>query len=120
MVVPLSVVILVGLFGIQRFGTGVVGRVLGPIMVVWFAVIATLGVVSVVKTPGVLQAVNPIHGVRYFIENGRRGFLSMGSLFLVVTGGEALCADMGALLLRDPSAIRSPFFSWRRTLFTCR
>ena len=136
-VVPLSVVILLALFAIQRFGTGRVGKVFGPIMVVWFAVITILGVMSVARTPEVLQAVNPVHGVRYFTANGRKGFLSMGSLFLVVTGGEALYADMGhfgrasiragwytvvmpallatylgigALLLRDPRSIRSPFF----------
>ena len=136
-VVPISVVILVMLFAIQRFGTGTVGRVFGPVMVVWFMVLAVLGTISVVRTPQIIQAVNPIHAVRYFSHNGRKGFLSMGSLFLVVTGGEALYADMGhfgrrpitrgwfavvmpsllatylgigALLLRDPAAIRSPFF----------
>ncbi len=125
------------LFAIQRFGTGTVGRVFGPVMVVWFMVLAVLGTISVVRTPQIIQAVNPIHAVRYFSHNGRKGFLSMGSLFLVVTGGEALYADMGhfgrrpitrgwfevvmpsllatylgigALLLRDPAAIRSPFF----------
>ena len=137
LVVPISVLILVILFAIQRFGTGRVGRIFGPIMVVWFGVLALLGVVSVARTPEILSAVNPAHAVRYFVANGRKGFLSMGSLFLVVTGGEALYADMGhfgrrpirmgwfivvmpallatyfgigALLLREPEAIRSPFF----------
>lgn len=137
LVVPISVLILVILFAIQRFGTGRVGRIFGPIMVVWFGVLAVLGVVSVARTPEILSAVNPAHAVRYFVANGRKGFLSMGSLFLVVTGGEALYADMGhfgrrpirmgwfivvmpallatyfgigALLLREPEAIRSPFF----------
>ena len=137
LVVPISVLILVILFAIQRFGTGRVGRIFGPIMVVWFGVLAVFGVVSVARTPDILRAVNPAHAVRYFVENGRKGFLSMGSLFLVVTGGEALYADMGhfgrrpirigwfnvvmpallatyfgigALLLREPDAIRSPFF----------
>jgi len=136
-VVPVSVVILILLFSIQRFGTGKVGRVFGPVMVVWFVVIAVLGTISVVRTPEIIQAVHPVHAVRYFAHNGTKGFLSMGSLFLVVTGGEALYADMGhfgrrpittgwftvvmpallatylgigALLLRDPEAIRSPFF----------
>ncbi len=136
-VVPISLAILVGLFAIQRFGTGKVGRVFGPVMLVWFGVMAVLGVRSIRQTPEVLNAINPIHAVRYFTTNTTRGFLSMGSLFLVVTGGEALYADMGhfgrkpitlgwfglvmpsllltylgigGLLLRDPTAIESPFF----------
>ena len=136
-VVPCSVVIIVALFSVQRFGTGVMGRVFGPVMVVWFASMAALGLASIVRNPEVLAAVNPVHGVRYFTTNTTKGFLSMGSLFLVVTGGEALYADMGhfgrrpisrswfglvmpslmvtylgigALLLRDPEAIESPFF----------
>ena len=136
-VVPISLAILVGLFAIQRFGTGKVGRVFGPVMLVWFAVMAVLGVRSIHQTPEVLNAINPMHAVRYFTTNTTKGFLSMGSLFLVVTGGEALYADMGhfgrkpitlgwfglvmpsllltylgigGLLLRDPSAIESPFF----------
>ena len=136
-VMPASVVILIVLFAIQRYGTGRVGRVFGPVMVLWFGVLGVLGVVSVVRTPEILAAANPIHALRYFSENGAKGFRSMGSLFLVVTGGEALYADMGhfgrrpikhgwftvvmpallatyfgigALLLREPEAIRSPFF----------
>ena len=136
-VVPLAVAILLALFAIQRFGTGTVGRLFGPVMVVWFATMAVLGAVSLARTPEILQAVNPVNAVRYFTTNTTKGFLSMGSLFLVVTGGEALYADMGhfgrrpirfgwytvvmpsllltylgigALLLRDPEAIESPFF----------
>ena len=136
-VVPISVAILVALFAIQRFGTGTVGRLFGPVMVVWFAVMAVLGAVSLARTPEILQAVNPVNAVRYFTTNTTKGFLSMGSLFLVVTGGEALYADMGhfgrrpirvgwytivmpsllltyfgigGLLLREPEAIESPFF----------
>ena len=136
-VVPISLVILVGLFAIQRFGTGTVGKVFGPVMLTWFIVMALLGAWSIVRTPGILVAINPVHGLRYFTTNTTKAFLSMGSLFLVVTGGEALYADMGhfgrrpitlgwfglvmpallvtylgvgGLLLRDPSAIESPFF----------
>lgn len=136
-VVPISMAILVGLFAIQRFGTGKVGRVFGPVMLVWFGVMAALGIWSIGRTPEILWAVNPVHAVRYFTTNTTKGFLSMGSLFLVVTGGEALYADMGhfgrrpitlgwfatvmpsllvtylgigGLLLRDPKAIDSPFF----------
>ena len=136
-VVPLSIVILVGLFAIQRFGTGTVGKVFGPVMIAWFGTMAVLGVWSIARSPEVFAAVNPVHAVRYFTTNTTKAFLSMGSLFLVVTGGEALYADMGhfgrrpisfgfylvvlpallttylgigGLLLRDPSAIESPFF----------
>ncbi len=136
-VVPISLAILVALFAIQRFGTGKVGKVFGPIMLLWFGVMAVLGVWSIQQTPEVLNAINPIHALRYFTTNTTKGFLSMGSLFLVVTGGEALYADMGhfgrkpitlgffglvmpsllvtylgigGLLLRDPTAIESPFF----------
>ena len=136
-VVPISLMILVALFAIQRFGTDIVGRVFGPVMLVWFATIALLGAVSLMRTPEIVQAINPWHAFRYFERNGTKAFLSMGSLFLVVTGGEALYADMGhfgrrpirvgwftvvmpalllcylgigALLLRDESAIESPFF----------
>ena len=136
-VVPISVAILVGLFAIQRFGTGAVGRLFGPVMVVWFATMAVLGAVSLARSPEIVEAVNPVNAVRYFTTNTTKGFLSMGSLFLVVTGGEALYADMGhfgrrpirfgwyavvmpsllltylgigGLLLRDAAAIESPFF----------
>jgi KUP system potassium uptake protein len=136
-VVPISLVILVGLFAIQRFGTGKVGKVFGPVMLTWFGVMALLGVWSISRTPDILTAINPIHALRYFTTNTTKAFLSMGSLFLVVTGGEALYADMGhfgrrpitlgwfglvmpallvtylgigALLLREPTAIESPFF----------
>ncbi len=136
-VVPLSVLILVMLFAIQRFGSNRVGHVFGPVMITWFIVLAGLGVASISRSPEIFRTINPVYGVRYFSRNGVKAFLSMGSLFLVVTGGEALYADLGhfgrrpitrgwfvvvmpallitylgigALLLRDPSAIRSPFF----------
>jgi KUP system potassium uptake protein len=94
-ILPLAVGIIVGLFAVQRWGTGKIGKAFGPIMIVWFAVLAVLGVVNIVQTPSVLEAVNPVWALRYFQLNPLKGFLSMGSLFLVVTGGEALYADMG-------------------------
>ncbi len=94
-VIPISVAIIVGLFAVQRWGTGKVGKVFGPIMVVWFATLAVLGTKNIIATPEVLKSLNPIWAVRYFQANPWKGFLSMGSLFLVVTGGEALYADMG-------------------------
>lgn len=94
-VVPLAVVILVGLFAIQRRGTAAIGRLFGPVMLVWFSVLAVLGAVQVLRRPEVLQALDPSHAVRFFGEGGWRAFLALGSIFLVVTGGEALYADMG-------------------------
>jgi KUP system potassium uptake protein len=94
-VVPIAVVILVGLFMIQRHGTGAVGRVFGPVMVIWFSTLALLGLPYIVRSPEVLAAVSPIHAVEFFANNGWKGFLALGSVFLVVTGSEALYADMG-------------------------
>ena len=136
-VVPISVAILVGLFAMQRWGTERVGKIFGPVMLVWFGVMAVFGSASLARNPEILQAISPHHAVQYFVNNGFKGFLSMGALFLVVTGGEALYADMGhfgrrpirfswfgvvmpalllcylgigALLLRDQEAVHSPFF----------
>ncbi len=94
-VVPLSVVILVALFVMQRFGTHRVGRLFGPVMVLWFVTIATLGVSWIVRAPSVLLAVDPRHALTFFREHGLAGFTVLGAVFLVVTGGEALYADMG-------------------------
>ena len=94
-VIPIAIVILVALFSIQRHGTAAVGRFFGPVMVVWFGVLAILGLPHIVDTPGVFRAVNPILGLHFLISNGLTGFLTLGSVFLVVTGGEALYADMG-------------------------
>jgi KUP system potassium uptake protein len=94
-VLPLAVVIIIALFAVQRWGTGRVGIVFGPVMIVWFFTLAILGLRGIVSNPEVLKALNPIWAVRYFQANPWKGFLSMGSLFLVVTGGEALYADMG-------------------------
>jgi KUP system potassium uptake protein len=135
-VVPITVAILVALFAIQRFGTHRVGGLFGPIVIVWFVSIATLGVVWIVRAPAVLGAFDPRHALTFFADNGFTGFAVLGAVFLVVTGGEALYADMGhfgrkpirlawfvlvlpalllnyfgqgALLLLDPTA-DAPFF----------
>ena len=94
-VVPLTVVILVGLFLIQRYGTHRVGGLFGPIVIVWFTTIAALGIGWIVEDPIVLTAFDPRHAVTFFWSNGLTGFAVLGAVFLVVTGGEALYADMG-------------------------
>jgi KUP system potassium uptake protein len=136
-VIPITVGILVALFLFQKRGTEGVGKVFGPVTLVWFAMLAVLGVSQIVRQPGVLSAVNPLHALRFFGANGVKGFLVLGSVFLVVTGGEALYADLGhfgarpiritwfavvlpalllnyfgqgALLLRDPTAVENPFY----------
>ncbi len=136
-VLPIACLILLGLFAIQNRGTGTVGKLFGPIMLVWFTTLAVLGVVQVSSNLEMFEAINPLHAVEYLSSNGLDGFLSLGSVFLVVTGGEALYADLGhfgrrpirfawfwvafpaltlnyfgqgALLLDDPEAISSPFF----------
>ncbi len=136
-VVPITVGILAALFWFQRHGTARVGRVFGPITLLWFATLAVLGAVQVAHVPAVLEAINPVHAVRFFADTGWDGYLVMGSVFLVVTGGEALYADMGhfgtgpirvdwfavvlpslllnyfgqgALLLENPAAAASPFY----------
>ena len=137
-VVPIAVVILLCLFAVQSRGTGAVGKVFGPIMILWFAVLAVLGVSQFVRQPEILESVNPIWVLRYFQHETKYAFLALGSIFLVVTGGEALYADMGhfgrhpivrgwylvvfpalvlnywgqgALLLREPDAIDGMFFN---------
>ena len=94
-VVPLTIVLLIFLFLFQRKGTAGVGAVFGPVMLVWFSVLAALGIHGIIKAPKVLAAVNPLHAVHFFLRNGTSGFLVLGAVFLVVTGGEALYADMG-------------------------
>jgi len=94
-VIPLAVTILVCLFLIQRRGTQRIGFLFGPVTLVWFVCIGALGIGEITRSPVVLEAVNPVYGFRFFIENGWRGFLVLGSVFLVVTGGEAIYADMG-------------------------
>lgn len=96
-VIPLTVAILFGLFYLQKQGTAKIGSVFGPVMVIWFSVLAILGVNSILKAPEVLSAVNPAYAVQFFLENGRQAFWVLGSVVLAVTGGEALYADMGHL-----------------------
>jgi KUP system potassium uptake protein len=136
-VVPITIAILLGLFLFQRHGTGRVGAVFGPVMLVWFSTLALLGISWIVREPAVLAAVNPAHAVRFFTHNGFHGFLVLGLVFLVATGGEALYADLGhfgerpiqvdwffmvgpclllnyfgqgALVLRNPAAVDNPFY----------
>ena len=136
-VVPITVVVLIALFAMQRHGTARVGSVFGPVMVVWFIVIALLGVHLIVRNPQVLWAINPIHGVRFFLTHGMQAFIALGGVVLALTGAEALYADMGhfgkrpirlawfsfvlpalvlnyfgqgALLLAHPEAVDNPFF----------
>jgi len=137
LVVPITVLRLAGLFLIQRSGTARVGSIFGPIMLAWFAVIGALGVHGILRDPSVLRAVNPVHALRFFEENGGTGFLVLGAVVLCITGGEALYADMGhfgkrpirlawltfampaltlnyfgqgALLLHEPAARENPFY----------
>jgi KUP system potassium uptake protein len=136
-VVPMSVAILVVLFLFQKYGTHSVGRLFGPIMVMWFVTIAGLGVMWILREPSILGAINPLHGVAYFRHHGFPGVAVLGAVFLAVTGGEALYADMGhfgktpiriawfalvlpalvlnylgqgALLLTNGDAVKQPFF----------
>lgn len=94
-VLPIAVLILVGLFLFQSRGTTGVGAVFGPITMIWFVVISLLGFQHIIRAPQVLAAINPIHGFEFFMLNGWRGFVVLGAVFLVVTGGEALYADIG-------------------------
>jgi KUP system potassium uptake protein len=94
-VVPITVAILVMLFSIQRFGTHRVGGLFGPIVIIWFITIATLGIIWIVRAPAVLGAFDPRNALSFFRDNGFAGFAVLGAVFLVVTGGEALYADMG-------------------------
>ena len=133
----ITVGILIGLFSIQKHGTNAVGKIFGPVTLAWFIVLAILGLISIFQTPEILKAINPIYVVSFFQNNMWYGFLALGSVFLVVTGGEALYSDLGhfgrksitqawflvalpaltlnyfgqgALLLRTPAAIENPFF----------
>jgi KUP system potassium uptake protein len=136
-IVPITVVILSTLFTVQRFGTDLVGKAFGPITLVWFITIAILGATKIVSQPGILAAVNPWYAVQFVQANGSLSFFVLGSVVLVITGGEALYADMGhfgarpirlawiilvfpalllnyfgqgALLLENPAAAENPFF----------
>jgi len=110
-VLPAASLILLALFAAQPFGTSVIGRAFGPIMLVWFAVIAALGVYGVIQHPAVFAAVNPLYGLEYLSGGGLQGFLVLGGVFLCVTGAEALYADMGHF---GPTPIR---LSWSLIVF---
>src|SRR5881409_1773919 len=94
-VLPVTLVILVGLFLLQSRGTARIGAMFGPVMLVWFATLGVLGLSEIVHQPAVLAAVSPHHAVRFFAEGPGRGLIVLGAVFLVVTGGEALYADLG-------------------------
>jgi len=134
---PITLVILVGLFFFQRRGTASVGALFGPIMVIWFAVLALMGGIAIAEHPAVLAAANPVYGLNFLLGNSALGFFALGAVVLCITGAEALYADMGhfgakpiqyawlgyvlpallinyfgqgALLLDNPSTIENPFF----------
>jgi KUP system potassium uptake protein len=94
-VIPLSVVIIIALFAVQSRGTGLVGRIFGPVMVVWFSVIGILGGIEVAREPFILEAMLPQHGIIFIAHHGRLAFLELGAVVLSVTGAEALYADIG-------------------------
>jgi KUP system potassium uptake protein len=95
LVMPMAVVILLCLFAAQRFGTEKIGRAFGPVMMLWFVVIAALGLMSIVRHPGVIAALDPRYAMHFMVRSGGAGFLVLGGVFLCITGGEALYADMG-------------------------
>ena len=136
-VVPLTAIALVALFAVQKFGTARVGALFGPLMLVWFGVLAAMGISHIVRVPHVLTALNPVKAMQFLLTHHVAGYLVLGAVFLVVTGGEALYADMGhfgprpirlawftvvfpalllnyygqgALLLTNPAAASDPFF----------
>ncbi|HEY6226435.1 MAG TPA: potassium transporter Kup [Verrucomicrobiae bacterium] len=136
-VLPISVAVILLLFSVQRFGTGRVGVIFGPVMALWFLTIGALGVKGIIARPDVLLAISPHHAIRFFVENGIHGFIALAAVVLCVTGAEALYADMGhfgrrpmklawfwlvfpalllnyfgqgALLLSDPTAKVNPFY----------
>ena len=136
-ILPITLIVLTGLFFIQKRGTGIVGMAFGPIMVLWFACLAIFGLISIAQSPQVLWALNPAYAVHFLSADPWMSFLALGAIVLVVTGGEALYADMGhfgkypirfawfsfvlpalvlnyfgqgALLLQHPEAIENPFY----------
>ncbi len=136
-VIPITLAILLALFAIQRFGTALVGKMFGPVMILWFACLGIMGIRNIAHAPLVLAAISPHYGIMFIVHHGMLGFLSLASVVLAVTGGEALYADMGhfgrtpialawyflvlpslvlnyfgqgALLLKDPAALANPFY----------
>ncbi|MCB1025168.1 MAG: KUP/HAK/KT family potassium transporter, partial [Acidobacteria bacterium] len=137
-IVPIAIIILIGLFFLQSWGTAGVGKLFAPVTLLWFTVIAFLGAAQIAEYPQVLSAINPVHAAYFFGANGFYGIVILGSVFLVVTGGEALYADMGhfgsrpiritwfavvlpalllnyfgqgALLLEHPEMVENPFYN---------
>ena len=137
-VVPISIVVLVGLYSVQSRGTGGIGRWFGPIMVVWFIALAAMGIVNIIEAPQILAALNPLHALRFMLENGFIAFMALGAVVLAITGAEALYADMGhfgkkpirlawfavafpalalnylgqgAVLINNPEAVSNPFYN---------
>lgn len=136
-VIPITITVLITLFLIQRHGTGSMGRLFGPVMVLWFSTLALLGVYNITRYPHVLESVNPLWAIQFVIEHQFIAFVTLGAVVLTITGGEALYADMGhfgrrpirlawfyavfpalllnycgqgALLLSDPTAVENPFY----------
>jgi len=136
-VLPVSIAVLVGLFTMQRYGTGLVGKLFGPVIVLWFGVLAATGVVEILQQPLILNALNPLEALAFLRSQGWHMFIAVGAIVLAFTGAEALYADMGhfgkrpiqfawmgwvlpalainymgqgALLMRDPSALENPFY----------
>lgn len=136
-VVPGAMVILMALFLVQKRGTGAMGRIFGPVTLTWLVALGLLGIRWIIAAPGVLLAINPLYAVQFFMHNGAHGFITLASVFLAITGGEALYADMGhfgrspirrgwffvvlpalvlnyfgqgALLLTNPQAVSNPFY----------
>lgn len=108
-VVPLTIVVLIALFAFQRTGTATVGALFGPVMIVWFATLALIGILNILRTPEILGALNPLHAFGFLSQHGLASFVVLGAVFLAVTGAEALYADMGHFGKR---AIRAAWFSW--------
>ena len=136
-VLPVSVAVLIGLFAVQRFGTALVGKMFGPVIVLWFAVLTVTGIMEILREPVILTALNPFQGLAFLRAQGWHMFVAVGAIVLAFTGAEALYADMGhfgkkpiqlawlglvlpaltinymgqgALMIRDPSALENPFF----------
>lgn len=136
-VIPIAILVIISLFSVQWIGTGKVGTIFGPIMMLWFGTIGALGIVQILHHPGILMALSPLYALEFVFYHGRLSFLALGSVVLCVTGAEALYADMGhfgrapiryawlffvlpmlvlnyfgqaALVIADPKALANPFF----------
>jgi KUP system potassium uptake protein len=136
-VLPVSMAVLIGLFAVQRYGTGLVGKMFGPVIILWFGVLALTGILQIIQQPAILAALNPLHAFAFLRSQGWHMFVAFGAIVLAFTGAEALYADMGhfgkrpiqlawmglvlpaltinymgqgALLMRDPAALENPFY----------